>query len=60
MTDDAFMTLTQVLAAVGLKKTKVYEMINKKTFPCPVKLGRASRWSASAVSEWIEAQKKAA
>lgn len=60
MTEDTLMKLPQVLAAVNLGKTKVYELIEQKTFPKPVKLGRLSRWSASAVSAWIEAQKKAA
>lgn len=57
MTDDTLMTLPQVLAAVGLKKSKVYELIKNQQFPEPVKLGRLSRWSASAISAWIEEQK---
>lgn len=56
---DTLLTLAEVLAQVGLKKSKVYEMVGAKTFPAPIKIGSAARWSQQEVSAWIEQQKTA-
>lgn len=48
--------LPQVMDRVGLKKTKVYEMIKEGNFPEPIKAGRASLWSEEKVEQWINTQ----
>lgn len=37
----------------GLKKSAIYQRIQECTFPPPRKIGRASRWVAAEVEEWI-------
>jgi prophage regulatory protein len=53
MQSDRLIPLTEVEMMVGLKKTAIYERINKGTFPGPVKMGSASRWSFLAVQQVI-------
>lgn len=45
--------LSEVEALVGLKKSKIYALIQKGTFPSPVKVGRSSSWLVAEVEEWI-------
>ncbi|WP_170343490.1 helix-turn-helix transcriptional regulator [Ruegeria arenilitoris] len=49
----------EVVKIVGFKRTKIYEMMNNGEFPKPIKIGRASRWSQSELTDWIEGQKAA-
>lgn len=48
--------LPQVLARVGLRTTRLYQLIGDGSFPAPVKLGRAIAFVESEVDAWIEAQ----
>lgn len=48
--------LADVVAIVGLRKSHVYNLISRGQFPGPVKIGRASRWSASEVHDWVHAR----
>jgi prophage regulatory protein len=49
--------LPQVLARVGLRSTRVYQLIGDGLFPKPIKLGaRAIAFVESEVDGWIEAQ----
>jgi prophage regulatory protein len=44
-----------VEAVVGLKKSKIYSLLQEGRFPAPVKLGpRSVRWRASAIWKWID------
>lgn len=56
MNEDRLIRLPEVLARVGLRKTKVYALIAAGEFPKPVKLGRDSLWVESEVSAWIQQQ----
>lgn len=56
---DNFLTIAEVEFRVSLKKSKIYEMVSAKTFPAPIKIGSAARWSQQEVSVWIEEQKEA-
>ncbi|BAK76751.1 phage transcriptional regulator, AlpA [Pseudogulbenkiania sp. NH8B] len=47
------LTLKEVESKLGLKKTKIYLMIDKNEFPPPIKIGAASRWAENIVDEWI-------
>lgn len=48
--------LPEVIARVGLGRTAIYDRIRAKTFPEPVKLGRASGWVEAEVSAWLQKQ----
>lgn len=57
-----FLTRPEVERSVGLKKSKIYELIKADVnpFPKPIRLGRRSVWVESFVNAWkrreIEAQ----
>ena len=54
-TPEQLLRLPEVEAIVGLKKSKLYELIASDRFPRPVKLGtRSVRWKASSVYGWID------
>jgi prophage regulatory protein len=50
--------LPQVLDRVGLRTTRLYQLIGDGSFPAPIKLGgaRAIAFLESEVDAWIEAQ----
>ncbi len=50
---NTLMRLEAVEAAIGLKKSKIYEMVGRGQFPRPVKLGSVNTWPSSEVSAWI-------
>lgn len=54
---DPLLCLPDVRSAVGLSSATLYRMIDSGTFPRPIKIGRASRWPASEIAAFIEAQK---
>jgi prophage regulatory protein len=49
--------LPQVMDRVGLRTTRIYELMGAGTFPKPIRLGeRAVSWLESEISAWIAAQ----
>jgi prophage regulatory protein len=55
---DNLLTIEAVMAAIGLKRTKIYAMIGSGQFPQPIKIGTASRWSEAEVNAWIAERKQ--
>lgn len=55
---DRLIKIEDVMQQVGIRRTKLYDMIQLEEFPAPVKLGRYSRWSQIEVQDWIEQQKQ--
>jgi len=55
---DRLLRLPAVEETIGLRKSKIYEMIGKGEFPRPVKLGtgHVNAWAASEINAWIAAQ----
>ena len=54
-TPESLLRLPEVEAVVGMKKSKIYSLLQEGQFPAPVRLGpRSVRWKASAVSAWID------
>ncbi|WP_373991684.1 helix-turn-helix transcriptional regulator [Duganella sp. BuS-21] len=54
-TDICLIRIGEVLAICGKSRSSVYELIQKGTFPAPVKLGgRSSAWIKAEVLAWIE------
>lgn len=50
---ERLLKLPQVESLVGLKKSKIYALIQSGQFPVPVKVGRASSWLEGEVQTWI-------
>ena len=51
---ESLLRLPEVENVVGIKKSKIYSLLQEGQFPAPVRLGpRSVRWKASAVSAWI-------
>jgi prophage regulatory protein len=53
---EILLRLPQVEARVGLRKSSIYEMLNRNppAFPRPLKLSRrAVCWPASVIEKWI-------
>ncbi|MGE6790861.1 helix-turn-helix transcriptional regulator [Pseudomonas guineae] len=55
---DRLIKIEEVMAQVGMGKTKIYDLIQLEDFPIPIKLGRYSRWSQIEIQNWIEQQKQ--
>jgi prophage regulatory protein len=52
---DPILRLPAVMEAVGLKRSRIYDLINAGDFPRPLRIGtRAVGWRASSIQEWIE------
>jgi prophage regulatory protein len=51
--------LSAVEAAIGLKKSIIYDMIEQGRFPRPVKIGNGwiNAWASDEIQAWIEARK---
>lgn len=56
---DTLIKLPEVCRQAGFGKSSLYEMIAAGTFPEPIKLGCASRWSQLEIQDWITQQKAA-
>lgn len=52
---DALLRLDQIIGGatplLGVRKTKLYDLVKIGRFPAPIKLGRTSLWRASDVLE---------
>ncbi len=53
-THDRAIRLGEVLGRVGVRKTKLYQMIRNGEFAAPEKLGRSSFWSERETDIWID------
>jgi prophage regulatory protein len=49
--------LPELLTLVGYGRSTVYEMVDKGTFPAPVRLGpKAIAWRSDQVDAWIDSR----
>lgn len=55
---DTLIKLPEVCRQAGFGKSAIYEMISAGTFPEPIKLGCASRWSQCEIQEWIKQRRQ--
>ena len=54
---DQMLNISGVETAVGLKKSKIYQLVRAGGFPAGLKLGaRTRRWPSSHVQAWITQQ----
>ena len=51
---DRFIRLAEVENLIGLKRSQIYEMVKAGSFPAPIRIGGASRWSLRLVAAWME------
>ena len=59
-TAESLIRLPAVISRVGLKQSRLYELIQSGEFPPPVRLGiRAVAWRESEVSAWIASRPSA-
>jgi len=56
--EDRFETLRYVSTVTGLKTSAIYKRIKSGSFPKPIKLGYASRWSRREIQDWMSARKE--
>jgi len=54
---DRLLRLPAVQELTGLARATIYKAVVQRSFPKPVKLGRASAWPEAEVRAWIEARK---
>jgi len=47
------LSLDLVIETTGLGKTTLYGLMKSNKFPRPLKIGKASRWLTTDVSEWL-------
>jgi prophage regulatory protein len=50
---ERLLKLADVEFMVALRKTTIYGLVEQKRFPAPVKIGKATRWRASEISQWV-------
>lgn len=55
---EAFLPMKEVSAEVGICKSKIYDMIDEKRFPPPIKVDSRSFWLRSQVNAWKKAKVK--
>jgi len=46
--------IAEVERRVGLRKTRIYELINEGQFPAAVKIGGRSYWIIAEVTAWLQ------
>lgn len=57
-TGDRLLSLKEVEAKVGLKRSAIYERMQRKEFPPKINLSaRCTRWSAIEIENWLIAVK---
>jgi prophage regulatory protein len=53
---DILLKRPEVEKRVGLGRSRIYEMVGEGTFPTPVRIGGAVRWSEREIDDWTEAR----
>jgi prophage regulatory protein len=60
MDAERLLRLPAVESHIGLRRTKIYDMVRARQFPAPIKFGRVSMWLRSEVTNWMDATINAA
>lgn len=53
---DRLLKIGEVREFLSIAEPTIWRWIAEKTFPAPLKLGRASRWRQSTIENWLEEQ----
>ncbi len=59
ITHQTLLTRDQVQAALHISRASLYRFMGEMDFPKPIKFGRASRWIADEVDEWLKRRPRA-
>lgn len=60
ISDDPLLTAKQVQAVLGVTPATVYNWMNGQGLPRPIRIGgRAVRWRASELAEWLKQRQRA-
>jgi len=52
--------LPEVIEAVSLKKTAVYDLVRRGLFPVPIRLGlRSVGWYEPEINDWLQSRARA-
>jgi predicted DNA-binding transcriptional regulator AlpA len=54
--DGLLWSMPKLVAAIGISRAGIYTRIEAGNFPPPLKIGRSSRWLASEIHAWVNAQ----
>jgi predicted DNA-binding transcriptional regulator AlpA len=54
---DGLYVMADVTGLTRFSETHIRAMVRNKTFPAPLKIGRAARWRKADVLKWIEEQR---
>lgn len=54
--DSLLWSLPTLKNAIGLSRSNIYQQIQAGKFPAPLKIGRSSRWLATEIHAWVNAQ----
>ena len=60
MAESRLIRLPEVLARVGVGRSKLYQLLKIGKFPAPRKIGKVSAWRSDDVDAWIDQQEVAA
>lgn len=55
---EAFMPMEDVIAEVGIRKSKIYKLVKQERFPPPIKIDSRSFWLRSQITAWKKAKVK--
>jgi predicted DNA-binding transcriptional regulator AlpA len=53
---DKLIPLGRARSQVGISRSKLYELLSRRAFPQPVKIGRVNYFSEREVQAWISAR----
>ena len=56
---DELLTLSDVLNRLRVGRSTLYLLINRSSFPRPVKIGNSNRWLSSEVEAWVATRERA-
>ena len=60
MIAERFLRLPDVEAHVGLRRSKIYALVQEQRFPKQIKIGSVAVWLRTEVSAWMDEQISAA
>lgn len=55
--DDSLINMREVEALVGLRRSRIWDLVRAGDFPKQVRIGGCSRYSRNEVLDWIEDRK---
>ena len=60
MQSQRIMRLPEVIEAVSLKKSTIYDLIQRGAFPVPIRLGlRSVGWYETEITDWVQSRARA-